>query len=141
MDRWFPVRVCVCDGAGSEPGIFTLQQTPLQYPLQVYTEPPQNDACQTQDVQHAGEKVSLVQRKLFTFFYFFINHIHHFTMFRETSDPSGTAQNEQNNKPWTATLVPRDQISDIIWRGSLCLGVLYLIHAWTAHKCVVKLVV
>ena len=37
---------------------------------------------------------------------------------RETSDPSGTAQNEQNNKPWTAPLVPGDQISDIIWRGS-----------------------
>ena len=34
---------------------------------------------------------------------------------RETSDPSETAQNEQNNKPWT---VPGDQISDIIWRGS-----------------------
>ena len=34
---------------------------------------------------------------------------------RETSDPSGTAQNEQNNKPWT--LVPGDQISAIIRRG------------------------
>ena len=48
---------------------------------------------------------------------------------RETSDPSGTAQNEQNNKPRTAPQVPRDQINDIIWRGSKCLGVLYLVHA------------
>ena len=39
-------------------------------------------------------------------------------LYRETSDPSGTAQNEQNDKPWTAPLVPGDQISDIIWRGS-----------------------
>ena len=45
-------------------------------------------------------------------------------LLRETSDPSGTAQNEQNNKPRTAP----DQISDIIWRGSKCLGVLYLVH-------------
>ena len=54
-------------------------------------------------------------------------------------DDSGTAQNEQNNKPWTAPLVPGDQISDIIWRGSICLGVLYLIHAWTTHKHVVRI--
>ena len=48
---------------------------------------------------------------------------------RETSDPSGTAQNEQNNKPWKATLVPGDQISDIIWRGSKCFGILFMGHA------------
>ena len=58
---------------------------------------------------------------------------------RETSDPSGTAQNEQNNKPWMFPLVPGDQISDIIWRGSICLGVRYLIHAWTTYKCSVKI--
>ena len=60
---------------------------------------------------------------------------------RGTSDPSGTAQNEQNNKPWAAPLVPRDQISDIIWRtqGSKCLGVLNLIHAWTTPKYVVEM--
>ena len=51
----------------------------------------------------------------------------------------GTAQNEQNNKPWTTPLVPGDQISDIIWRGSIYLGVLYLIHAWTIHKYVVEM--
>ena len=50
-------------------------------------------------------------------------------MHRETSDPSGTAQNEQNNKPRMAPLVPGDRINDIIWRGSKCLGVLYLVHA------------
>ena len=43
---------------------------------------------------------------------------HIYLEYRETSDPSGTAQNEQNNKPRTAPLVPGDQISDIIWRGS-----------------------
>ena len=48
---------------------------------------------------------------------------------RGTSDPSGTAQNEQNKKPWTAPLVQGDQISDIIWRGSKCLGILILTHA------------
>ena len=55
-------------------------------------------------------------------------------VFRQTSDPSGTAQNEQNNKPWVATLVPGDQISDIIWRGSKC-----LIHAWTTHMYVAEM--
>ena len=60
-------------------------------------------------------------------------------IFRETSDPSGTAQNEHNNKPRTGALVPGDQISDIIWRGSKCLGVLYLIRAWTTHKYVVRI--
>ena len=60
-------------------------------------------------------------------------------LIRETSDPSGTAQNEQNNKPWTAPLVPGDQINDIIWRGSKCLGVLYLIHIWTTPKYVVEM--
>ena len=49
---------------------------------------------------------------------------------RKTSDPSVTAKNEQNNKPWTVPLVPGDWISDIIWRGSICLGVLYLIHKY-----------
>ena len=58
---------------------------------------------------------------------------------RETSDPSGTAQNEQNNNPWTAPLVPVDQISDMTWRGSICLGVLYLIPAWTTHRYVVTI--
>ena len=69
---------------------------------------------------------------------------------RQTSDPSGTAQNEQNNKPWTATpppppLVQGDQISDIIWWGGggggsiICVGVFDLIHAWTTHKYVVKI--
>ena len=55
---------------------------------------------------------------------------------RETSDPSGTAQNEPNNKPIARTtpLVPGDQISDIIWRGSKLLGALYVSHAWTTHK-------
>ena len=59
-------------------------------------------------------------------------------LFRETSDPSGTAQNEQNNKPWTAPLVLGVQISDIIWRGSKWLGALYVSHAWTTHKDLLK---
>ena len=42
---------------------------------------------------------------------------------------AGTAQNEQNNKPRTAPLVPGDRINDIIWRGSKCLGVLFSVHA------------
>ena len=50
-------------------------------------------------------------------------------VYRETSDPSGTVHNEQNNKPKTAPLVPGDQISDIIWRGSKCLGILCMGYA------------
>ena len=36
-------------------------------------------------------------------------------------------------------LVPGDQISDIIWRSSKCLDIIYLILAWTTHKYVVKM--
>ena len=35
--------------------------------------------------------------------------------------------------------IPGDQISDITWRGSICLGVLYLIHALTTHTYVVEM--
>ena len=55
--------------------------------------------------------------------------IHDMVHYKETSDPSGTAHNEQNNKPWMATLVPGGQISDIIWRGSKCLGIRCMGHA------------
>ena len=37
-------------------------------------------------------------------------------MCRETSDPSGTAQNVQQNNICTTPLVIGDQICDIIWR-------------------------
>ena len=36
-------------------------------------------------------------------------------------------------------LVTGDQISDIIWRGSKCLGFLYFIHAWTTHTYVAEM--
>ena len=56
-----------------------------------------------------------------------------YLLYRETSDPSGTAHNEQNNKPWTATLVPGYQISAIILRGSKSLDILCMGHAGTTH--------
>ena len=46
--------------------------------------------------------------------------------FRETSDPSGTAQNEQNNKPSMAPLVAGDRNNEIIWRGSKLVCILKL---------------
>ena len=36
---------------------------------------------------------------------------------RETSYPSGTAQNEQQNKPNTAAVLQGYQINDVIWRA------------------------
>ena len=48
---------------------------------------------------------------------------------RENSYPSETAQNEHNDKPGTAPLVPGDRINDIPWRGSTCLCVLQMSNA------------
>ena len=50
------------------------------------------------------------------------------SIFRETSERSGTAQNEQNNKPRMPPLVKVVWINDIIWRGFNHLGV--LLHFW-----------
>ena len=38
-------------------------------------------------------------------------------------DPSRTCQNEQNNKPQTALLIPGDQINYIKWGGGGALNV------------------